>query len=80
MFTDIGKLIVIPSQYIDDVRNNENLSFMKFFVDNFHTDIPGFDGFKFDGRDDELLHRTINKKLTKLLSEYIAQEYAVFQF
>lgn len=69
MFTDLGDLIVIPTQLIDDVRNEPSLSFMKFFVDNFHPNIPGFDGFKFDGREDELLHRTINKKLTKLLSE-----------
>ena len=69
MFTDIGELIVIPSQYIDDIRNNESLSFMKFFINNFHVEIPGFDGFKFDGREDELLHRTINKKLNKLLSK-----------
>ncbi|CAH0003192.1 unnamed protein product [Clonostachys byssicola] len=67
LFTDLGALIVIPSQSVDDVRNEPSLSFMEFFVDNFHPDIPGFDGFKFDGRKDELLHRTINKKLTKYL-------------
>ncbi|KAM5347482.1 hypothetical protein ACJ41O_010487 [Fusarium nematophilum] len=71
MFTDLGGLIVIPSRLVDDVRNEPNLSFMEFFIDNFHPNIPGFDGFKFDGREDELLHRTINKKLTKLLNHVI---------
>ncbi|KAJ3536491.1 hypothetical protein NM208_g6688 [Fusarium decemcellulare] len=67
LFTDLGALIVVPSQFVDGVRNEPNLSFMEFFIDNFHPDIPGFDGFKFDGRKDQLLHRTINKKLTKHL-------------
>ncbi|KPM34791.1 hypothetical protein AK830_g11779 [Neonectria ditissima] len=72
LFTDLGDLMVIPSHLVDHVRNEPDLSFMDFFIDNFHPDIPGFDGFKFDGRKDELLHRTINKRLTKLLNKVIS--------
>ncbi|KAF4996667.1 hypothetical protein FDECE_12345 [Fusarium decemcellulare] len=72
MFTDLGALIVIPSEHIDDIRNEPALSFLQFFVDNFHPNIPGFEGFAFDGRKDELLQRTINKKLTKLLNQITA--------
>ncbi|KAK7425140.1 hypothetical protein QQX98_000054 [Neonectria punicea] len=72
LFTDLGDLVVIPSRLVDDVRNEPNLSFMGFFVDNFHPDIPGFDGFKFDGRKDKLPHRTTNKTLTKFLNKIIA--------
>ncbi|KAF4852517.1 Cytochrome P450 monooxygenase eqxH [Colletotrichum siamense] len=69
MFTDLGELVVLPSKYIDDFRNEPGLSFMTAFIDNFHPSLPGFEGFAFDGRPDELLHRTINKRLTKLLNQ-----------
>ncbi|KAL2881477.1 hypothetical protein SGCOL_003043 [Colletotrichum sp. CLE4] len=68
MFTDVGDLIVIPSQHADEIRNERSLDFLKVFVENFHPNIPGFEGFTFDGREDHLLHRTINKKITKLLT------------
>lgn len=68
MFTDLGALIVLPSEHIDGIRNEPALSFLQFFVDNFHPNITGFEGFAFDGRKDELLQRTINKKLNRLLS------------
>ncbi|KAK1673996.1 cytochrome P450 monooxygenase [Colletotrichum godetiae] len=72
MFTDVGDLIVIPSQHADEIRNERSLDFLKVFVENFHPNIPGFEGFTFDGREDHLLHRTINKKITKLLNEITA--------
>ncbi|KAF9879088.1 cytochrome p450 monooxygenase [Colletotrichum karsti] len=72
MFTDVGDLVVLPSKYIDDIRNEPGLSFLEFFVANFHPQIPGFEGFAFDGRPDELLQRTIHKRLTKLLNQITA--------
>ncbi|KAH9228638.1 hypothetical protein K456DRAFT_1774556 [Colletotrichum gloeosporioides 23] len=49
MFTDLGELVVLPSKYIDDFRNEPGLSFMTAFIDNFHPSLPGFEGFAFDG-------------------------------
>ncbi|KAK1527088.1 ent-kaurene oxidase [Colletotrichum costaricense] len=72
MFTDLGDLIVIPAHHADEMRNERSLDFLEAFVDNFHPDIPGFEGFTFDGRKDQLLHKTINKKITKMLNEITA--------
>ncbi|KAK1465171.1 ent-kaurene oxidase [Colletotrichum melonis] len=72
MFTDLGDLIVIPAHHADEMRNERSLDFLEAFVDNFHPDIPGFEAFAFDGRKDQLLHRTINKKITKMLNEITA--------
>ncbi|KAF5614628.1 ent-kaurene oxidase [Fusarium tjaetaba] len=72
MFTDVDDLIVLPSQYVDETRNEPALDFLEFFSDNFHSGIPGFDGFAFNDRPDELLIRTINKRLTKLLNHVTA--------
>ncbi|UQC81117.1 ent-kaurene oxidase, partial [Colletotrichum lupini] len=72
MFTDLGDLIVIPAHHADEMRNERSLDFLEAFVDNFHPNIPGFEGFTFDGRKDQLLHKTINKKITKMLNEITA--------
>ncbi|PNP80130.1 hypothetical protein FNYG_06498 [Fusarium nygamai] len=80
MFTDVDDLIVVPSQYVDETRNEPALDFLEFFSDNFHSGIPGFDGFAFNDRPDELLIRTINKRLTKLLNHVTAPPSAEADF
>lgn len=75
MMTDVGETTIIPSKFIDYIRNEPGLSFLQSFADNFHPHLPGFEAFAFGHRPDELIQRTINKRLTKLLSKQTIRLY-----
>ena len=42
--TGTGPKIVLPNQYVDELRNHNRLSFTKAFAPDFFHNIPGFDG------------------------------------
>lgn len=67
--TDVGETVVIPPEFVHDIRNDPGLSFMDAFADNFHPQLSGFDGFAVGTRPDQLFQVVIKKSITKLLSK-----------
>ncbi|KAJ3952037.1 hypothetical protein N0V92_011540 [Colletotrichum tropicale] len=67
--TDVGETVVIPPEFIHDIRNDPGLSFMDAFADNFHPQLSGFDGFAVGTRPDQLFQVVIKKSITKLLNQ-----------
>ncbi|KAF6810887.1 cytochrome p450 monooxygenase [Colletotrichum plurivorum] len=69
MMTDVGDTIVIPPQFVNDIRNEPGLSFLQAFSENFHPHLPGFEAFAAGNRPDELFQLVIKKRITKLLNQ-----------
>ncbi|KAE9569318.1 Cytochrome P450 monooxygenase [Colletotrichum fructicola] len=67
--TDVGETVVIPPEFVHDIRNDPGLSFMDAFADNFHPQLSGFDGFAVGTRPDQLFQVVIKKSITKLLNQ-----------
>lgn len=70
--TDTGITVVIPSDYLHAIRNEPGLSFQEAFSNNFHPQLPGFEGFREGARPDQLFQIVIKKHITKLLSRFRA--------
>ncbi|KAL0944766.1 cytochrome p450 monooxygenase [Colletotrichum truncatum] len=69
IMTDVGETVVIPSDFVNDIRNEPGLSFMQAFADNFHPHLPGFEAFAVGNRPDGLFQKVIMKYITKLLNQ-----------
>ncbi|KAK1976380.1 cytochrome P450, partial [Colletotrichum cereale] len=69
LMTDVGETVVLPADYIHDIRNEPGLSFMEAFANNFHPQLSGFEGFAVGTRPDQLFQRVIMKRITKLLNQ-----------
>ncbi|KZL84776.1 ent-kaurene oxidase [Colletotrichum incanum] len=69
LMTDVGETVVVPSEFVHDIRNEPGLSFLKAFANNFHPHLPGFEGFAAGNRPDELFQLVIKKHITKLLNQ-----------
>ncbi|GKT50856.1 cytochrome P450 monooygenase 2 [Colletotrichum spaethianum] len=67
LMTDVGETVVVPPEFVHDIRNEPGLSFLEAFANNFHPHLPGFEGFASGSRPDELLQTVIKKRITKLL-------------
>ncbi|KAF7552407.1 hypothetical protein G7Z17_g4367 [Cylindrodendrum hubeiense] len=67
--TDSGEIVVLPPQFINDIRNEPKLSFMTTLAQDFHAHIPGFEPFAAGSQDDELLQLVSRKQLTKMLNK-----------
>ncbi|KAK2752693.1 hypothetical protein FQN54_008071 [Arachnomyces sp. PD_36] len=65
MLTDLGDVLVIPRQLIDEIRNESKLSFPAANMEDFHGKIPGFEAMaQFGG---PLLRAVARKQLNKYL-------------
>ncbi|OHF04060.1 ent-kaurene oxidase [Colletotrichum orchidophilum] len=69
LMTDVGEAVIIPSEFVHDIRNEPDLSFMRAFADNFHPQLPGFEAFAAGDRDDGLFQLVIKKRITQLLNQ-----------
>ncbi|TQN68884.1 Cytochrome P450 monooxygenase eqxH, partial [Colletotrichum shisoi] len=69
LMTDVGETVVLPSEFVHDIRNEPGLSLQKAFANNFHPQLSGFDGFAVGVRPDELFQLVIKKRITKLLNQ-----------
>ncbi|KAF9881451.1 cytochrome p450 monooxygenase [Colletotrichum karsti] len=69
LMTDVGETVVIPPEFVNDIRNDPNLSFMQAFAENFHPHLNGFEAFAVGNRPDELFQLVIKKRITKLLNQ-----------
>ncbi|TDZ99622.1 Cytochrome P450 monooxygenase eqxH [Colletotrichum sidae] len=69
LMTDVGETVVLPPAFINEIRNQPDLSFVKAFAENFHPQLPGFEGFAAGSREDGLFQLVIKKRITKLLNQ-----------
>ncbi|KAK1546156.1 cytochrome P450 [Colletotrichum paranaense] len=65
LMTEWGNCLVLPPDFIHELRSNPNLAFVEPAKDDSHGYIPGFDAF--DG--DEALPTVVTKYLTKALTK-----------
>ncbi|KAF2223851.1 P450 monooxygenase [Elsinoe ampelina] len=78
-----GVLLVLPSCFADEIRNDRRLSFSKAALQDSHGHIPGLETVKLVARDDQLIQTVARKHLTKHLcktpheSEHSKTEFAL---
>ncbi|KAI0831537.1 cytochrome P450 [Hypoxylon sp. FL0890] len=68
VLTDFGDRIVLPPHLIEDIRNEQNMHFLKGFRLDFHGEIPGFEPVLFICRDDMMVS-VIKKNMVKPSAE-----------
>nr|CAP07653.1 P450 monooxygenase [Sphaceloma manihoticola] len=66
-----GVLLVLPSCFADEIRNDQRLSFSKAALQDSHGHIPGLETVKLVARDDQLIQTVARKHLTKHLAKVI---------
>ncbi|KAF4635600.1 hypothetical protein G7Y89_g2493 [Cudoniella acicularis] len=62
--TDAGVMTLLPPKFADEIKNNGVLDFEGFAHKAYHSQFPGFEGF----RDSSLVHRVIEKDISKFLN------------
>ncbi|KAI3321282.1 cytochrome P450 monooxygenase [Xylariaceae sp. AK1471] len=72
MTTEYGEVVMLNSEWGDDVRNDPNLSFMGTFAQERMMEIPGFEPLATFGNEGELVQIIARKQLTKLLANITA--------
>ncbi|KAI1322177.1 cytochrome P450 [Xylariaceae sp. FL0255] len=68
LLTDLGEMIVLPSKYANEIRSDPRLSFAEVIEQNFHAELPGFEGFRQGTTDARLTRDIANKQLTHSLA------------
>ncbi|KAI1490402.1 cytochrome P450 [Biscogniauxia mediterranea] len=79
MITDLGEVVILPSEFIDEIRNEPKLSFSGGLEQERTSQFPEFEAFAVLHNDSQLLQTVLKKQLTKFLSkvtEPLAQEGA----
>ncbi|GME60738.1 putative cytochrome p450 protein [Neofusicoccum parvum] len=64
VITPQGPLIVLPIEYLDDVKSNEHFSLMNFAKRDFFANYPGLEVF---GSNDDIFATVVRQKLTQSL-------------
>ncbi|CAI6077636.1 unnamed protein product [Clonostachys chloroleuca] len=64
-YTDWGDLLIIPPEYVDEVKNDSRLNFNIPVEEDSHAYVPGFDPFKPDRNVAKLINRHLTKALGK---------------
>ncbi|KAF2756147.1 cytochrome P450 monooxygenase [Pseudovirgaria hyperparasitica] len=67
MYTDWGEILVLPSTFADEIRNDPRLSLTKALKQDHHASLPGFEVVNCIGRDDEFVQSVVRKWLTQHL-------------
>ncbi|RLL97466.1 hypothetical protein CFD26_105355 [Aspergillus turcosus] len=65
--TDTGVTLILPVQYLKDVRDADHLSFTDFTEDIFHSHIRGFEAFRPNSMLHEAIHLHLNRSLGNLV-------------
>ncbi|KAI0198522.1 cytochrome P450 monooxygenase [Astrocystis sublimbata] len=72
MTTDYGEIVMLPSEWLNEVRNNPNLSFMGTITQERMCEIRGFEPLAAIGHDGRLVQIIARKQLTKLIAQVTA--------
>ncbi|KAJ4405924.1 hypothetical protein N0V82_010224 [Gnomoniopsis sp. IMI 355080] len=66
MHTDIGEVIMLPGERVQELRNHPALEFMDAANDDAHGYLPGFEPFHIDERTVRVVNNYLTKALNKL--------------
>lgn len=69
MTTDYGEVVMVQSEWMEDIRNTPSLSFIGTVAQERICEIPGFEPLAAFGADGELVQLIAKKQLTKLLAQ-----------
>ncbi|KAI1200200.1 cytochrome P450 monooxygenase [Nemania serpens] len=69
MTTEFGNVVMVQSEWFDEIRNNSSLSFLGTVPQERICEIPGFEPLSALGADGELVQIIARKQLTKLLNQ-----------
>ncbi|KAF2963565.1 hypothetical protein GQX73_g10018 [Xylaria multiplex] len=72
MTTDYGEVVVLQSEWFDEIRNNPHLSFLGTVAQERICEIPGFEPLAALGEEGVLVQIIARKQLTKLLNQVTA--------
>ncbi|KAK1566048.1 cytochrome P450 [Colletotrichum navitas] len=67
LMSDVGCTIMLSPKYVDEIRNNPDLSFIKNTEHDFHSYLPGFEAFG-EGQAIQIMTIVAKKQLTKTLA------------
>ncbi|KAI0593871.1 cytochrome P450 [Biscogniauxia sp. FL1348] len=79
MITDSGEIVILPSEFVDEIRNDPRLSFSNGIEQERISRLPGFEPFSIISDSAQLLQTVAKKQLTQFLSkvtEPLAEEGA----
>ncbi|KAI1377071.1 cytochrome P450 [Hypoxylon crocopeplum] len=66
--SDVGRITVLPAKYVEEIRNEPKLNFLKNNEEEFHGHLPGFEPFKADFSI-ALIVLVARRQLTKFLTK-----------
>ncbi|KAI1496068.1 cytochrome P450 [Biscogniauxia marginata] len=69
MITDYGEVVILPSEFLDEIRNEPKVSFSGGIEQDGIVHIPGFEPFAQISGDSQLLQTVAKKQLTHFLSK-----------
>lgn len=69
MQADSRELFLLSNKYTNELKNDPRLDFIKLYVQDYHSGIPGFEFSHHDARDSLILKDIANKQLTTDLRE-----------
>ncbi|KAI0102283.1 cytochrome P450 monooxygenase [Nemania sp. FL0031] len=72
MTTEFGEVVMLQSEWFDEIRNTSSLNFLKTVSQERICEIPGFEPLAAFGTDGELMQIIARKQLTKLLAQVTA--------
>ena len=73
-----GPLIILPAHFMDEVRNDERMTFSAALKKDFFSDYPGFEGFR-PAVNDHVFTKSVRIGLTQAIgqvTEILSQEMA----
>ncbi|KAI1338392.1 cytochrome P450 [Xylariaceae sp. FL0016] len=69
VLTDLGDCVVLPPELADEVRNEPKVDFMSAVLEDFHGNVPGFQGINAGAKLDDIIQHVARKQLTKYLAK-----------
>jgi hypothetical protein len=73
-----GPLIILPARYMDEVRNDDRMTFAASLKKDFFSSYPGFEGFR-PAAEDHVFTTSVRIGLTQAIgkiTELLSQEMA----
>ncbi|PVI01277.1 cytochrome P450 [Periconia macrospinosa] len=69
--TDVGRTVLLPPEFADEIRNEKNFSLSAWSTRSYHAHLPGFEGFREESHSGVLMQRVITKHLTQRMAHLI---------
>ncbi|GKU15888.1 unnamed protein product [Fusarium langsethiae] len=77
--TDWGEVVVIPPEFLNELKSHKDLDFLTPAQDDSHCYIPGFEPFNGDKHINQVINKHLTKALTKVTGPLSAEASAAFR-